>query len=108
MAEHPELRRKVLRIAKLIKTEITKMGFETTHDETPIIPVFFRSYDNACMFSEFMKDNGIIVPFINYPVEADKFLVRITASVNHTDIQIEELFNVFRKWRNKYKKGCFC
>jgi len=102
ITEHPELRRKVLGIAKLIKTEISGFGYNTTPDDTPIIPVFFRSFDKAGRLSEFMKENNIIVPLINYPVRMERFVVRITASVNHTGEQIDELLNVFKKWRNKY------
>jgi 7-keto-8-aminopelargonate synthetase-like enzyme len=49
-----------------------------------------------------LMENNIIVPIINYPVNMDRFVVRITASANHTDEQVDELLNVFKKWRNKH------
>jgi len=100
--DHPELRTRVLENARLIKREIKDLGFNTTSEDTPIIPVFFHSYETAEKLSGFLKENNIIVPLINYPVNIDNYLVRITASANHTDDQIGDLLNVFKKWRNKY------
>ena len=102
MEEHPGLRKRVLDIGRQIKTEISGLGYKTTPDDTPIIPVFFRSYENAGRLSAFLMKNDIIVPFVNYPVNIERFVVRITASASHTDEQVDELLNVFKKWRNKY------
>lgn len=103
--EHPELRVNVLGKAGLIKKEISKLGFDTMADDTPIIPVFLNSYENAVRLSEFFKENKIIAPCINYPIEMDRFLIRITVSVNHTERQISELLDVLKKWKNIYGTG---
>jgi len=105
MKEHPELREALFENAKQIRTGILMLGFCTMTSDTPIIPLFFRSFEKAAGLSEYMKENNIIVPVISYPVNMDGFLLRITASVNHTVKQISELLDVLKKWRNKYGTG---
>ena len=78
------------------------MDFLTTSDNTPIIPVFFNSQENAAKLSEFLKENSFIVPYINYPVKMDKFLVRLTVSATHTKDQIERLLELLKNWRDRY------
>ncbi len=101
MKEHPELRESLFENAKQIRTGILMLGFDTITSDTPIIPLFFRSFEKAARLSEFMKENNIIVPLISYPVKMDGFMLRITASVNHTVEQISELLDVLKKWRKK-------
>ena len=78
------------------------MNFLTTPDNTPIIPLFFNSQENAIRLSEYLKENNIIVPYIKYPVKMDKFLVRLTVSAIHTKDQIENLLKLLKKWRDKH------
>ncbi|HBE42550.1 MAG TPA: hypothetical protein DDW27_15380, partial [Bacteroidales bacterium] len=98
MKEHPELRERVFKNAKHIRAGILVLGFDTIAGDAPIIPLLFRAYANAARLSEFMKKNNIIVPLISYPVEMDGFMIRITASANHTGEQISELLDVLKKW----------
>jgi glycine C-acetyltransferase len=100
--EQPGLRKKLHANAKKIRKAIIDMGFNTTYDNTPIIPVFFGSHDDARKLSGILEENNIIVPCINYPVKMDRFMIRITASASHTNDQIAELLNVLKKWRDKH------
>lgn len=105
LKQHPELRSRLFENASYIRKEIKKMNFLTTPDNTPIIPVFFNSQENAIRLSEYLKENNIIVPYIKYPVKMDKFLVRLTVSAIHTKDQIENLLELLKKWRDKHGIG---
>ncbi len=51
--------------------------------------------------SNYLEENNIIAPCINYPVKMDKFLVRITVSATHTEEQIQNLLLVMKKWKDQ-------
>ena len=102
LKQHPELRSGLFENASYIRKEIQEMGFLTTPDNTPIIPLFFNSRKNAIKLSEFLEENYFIVPYIKYPVKMDKFLVRLTVSATHTKDQIVRLLELLKKWRDKH------
>lgn len=100
--DNPEMRILLIKKAGELKKEIISLGFQTTHDNTPIIPVMLSDLNRARELSLFMESNGIIVPFINYPVKHEKYLLRIAVSVSHTVEQMGEVVENFKKWKNKY------
>ena len=100
--ENPDMRIKLLETAGELRLRIIGLGFHTTPDETPIIPVMLSELTRAKDLSSFMESNGIIVPLINYPVKQEKYLLRIAVSITHTVDQIEELVEILTKWKDKY------
>jgi 7-keto-8-aminopelargonate synthetase-like enzyme len=100
--DHPELRAKLMENARLIRSGVREMEFETTNEITPIIPVFFKNQENAKKLSVYLEKNNIIAPAINYPMEMERFIVRITVSANHTREQIENLLVTLKEWRDKH------
>jgi 7-keto-8-aminopelargonate synthetase-like enzyme len=100
--EHPELRRSVLENASHLRSEIRRLDLPTNLDDTPIIPIFFNSQGEAKTFSDFLYQNLIIAPYVRYPVQQDRYIVRITVSAIHTKNQIETLLQVLRKWRDRH------
>lgn len=103
--DNPGLRRDLLDKALKIREEITRIGFQTTKDNTPIIPVIFPASDIAISLSCFMEDNGIITPLMHYPVRQEIHLIRITVTADHTADQIEILLELLKKWKKKYGKN---
>jgi 7-keto-8-aminopelargonate synthetase-like enzyme len=99
--ENPELRIQLLKRTGELRKEITGLGFQTTGDNTPIIPILLSELAKAKDLSLFLENNGIIVPFINYPVKLASYMVRITVSANHTIAQIEILLKMLKKWKEK-------
>lgn len=97
--QNPQLRPALYEKASKIRKGIIESGYSTNQAPTPIIPVFFESSDQARNLSLYLEENGIIAPSVSYPVKTDKFLVRITVSVNHTSDQIEELLETLKKWK---------
>ena len=101
---NPDLQIHLLSKAKDLRSRISQLGYQTTGDETPIIPVTFQSLAMAKDLSLFLENNGFIVPYINYPVRMEKYILRLTVSVNHTEDQAEELCNLLKKWKEDYGK----
>lgn len=100
--QQPELREKLEKNANLIRNGIKDLGFSTAGESTPIIPVIFHSKQKARSLSEYLKENRIIAPAVDYPVKTGKFILRITVSSNHTNEQIENLLFTLKNWRDKY------
>jgi 7-keto-8-aminopelargonate synthetase-like enzyme len=99
--ENPAMRIRLLEMAGGLRQRIIELGFHTTPDNTPIIPVMLSALARAKDLSLFMESNGIIVPFINYPVRQEKYLLRIAVSISHTGEQIEEVVENLKKWKDK-------
>lgn len=100
ISKNPGLRIEVLELAGQMRREITGMGFHTNKDETPIIPVMFTEAEKAKSLSSFLEDNGIIVPFMNYPSENELHMIRIAVSASHTPDQVSRLLELLKKWKS--------
>ena len=85
--------------ARRIRQEIRAMDLKTTGEMTPVIPVIFDSPDRARHLSQFLEENGMIVPFMNYPARKELHLLRLVVSVTHTEDQITGLLELVRKWK---------
>ena len=99
--KNPEMRIRLLEKSRKLKEEIIGLGFQTTLDCTPIFPIMLSESSKAKDLSLFLEKNGIIVPYMNYPVKLAKFIVRITVSASHTVEQTELLLEMLKKWGKK-------
>jgi len=106
IGENPGYRIRVLDMADRLRQEIIRLGFRTFPDCTPIITVIMKEPDRARKLSAYLEDNGIIVPFIDYPVKQAGALIRISVSATHTAGQVERLIGQLRKWKQKQGKDC--
>jgi 7-keto-8-aminopelargonate synthetase-like enzyme len=97
--ENPELQAQLMEKSIALRKEIIGMGYETTQDITPIIPIMFSVPAKAQDLSLFLENNGIIVPFMNYPVKQTKYMLRISVSAIHTTEQIQQLLEMLNKWK---------
>ncbi len=98
---HPELRYQLLDKAGKLRTEITRLGFHTSHFDTPIIPIIMDGPERAKSLYSYLEGNGIIAPFMNYPVMQELNMIRIAVSISHTDDQIGSLLELLKKWKEK-------
>jgi len=101
--QQPQLRATLTRNASVLRKGIVELGLHTTESPTPIIPIFFSSLEKARKLSDYLKENGLIVPCVHYPVKTDKFITRITVSANHTRDQIAELLALLKQWSSKHE-----
>lgn len=101
MRNNPGLRTSLFENAGILKRGVSGLGFRTTGDHTPIIPIVLNEMYKAEGLSLFLKNKGIIAPSMNYPVKMKGYMVRITVSATHTAAQIEKLLVLLKKWRDK-------
>ena len=101
ISKNPAMRVNLINRAKRIKGELARLEFRSYRDGTPIIPVLFETPDAALDLSAFLEKNKIIVPALDYPGNLDKFIIRISLSVTHTDQQVDDLLETIKKWRDK-------
>ncbi len=97
---HTELLDKALKV----REQIISLNFKTTPDNTPIIPLIMSSLDDAKNLSAFLENLGIIVPFINYPVNQEINMLRITVTADHTNDQTGQLLEMLKKWKQNENK----
>jgi len=98
---NPGLRTELLDKAWRLREEIIALGFRTTHHRTPIIPVILDDREKAVGLCTFLEENGVIAPFMNYPVRKEMHQIRIAVSVSHTDDQTGQLLELLKKWKEK-------
>ena len=102
--ENPGLRIHLLEQAGRLREEIVMLGFGTTGNGTPVIPLIMSSPERAKKLSLFLEDNRIIVPHLNYPSNREMNILRIAVTANHSDVQINKLLINLKKWIKKYGK----
>lgn len=98
----PQLRDTLLKNSEQLRNGIKELGFDTSGEGTPIMPIYFKEQQTAQDLSAYLEENFIIAPSVNYPVKMEKFIVRITVSATHTEDQIENLINTLKNWRNNH------
>ena len=100
--KHPERRLKVLENARVIKDGLKRMNLPTASDDTPIIPIFFDTPEEAGRLSRFLHSQGIIAPAVSYPVPMDRYPVRLTVSADHTGEDLDTLLQILEQWRSHH------
>jgi len=96
--ENPDLHVLLLKKTGRLREEIINLGFETTGDKTPIIPLVMPDQERGKRLSLFLENNGIIVPYMNYPSNREMFILRMALTASHSDGQIKKLLVNLKKW----------
>ena len=68
LADSPELRERLWRNAGHFRAEMTARGFELLPGEHPIVPLMLRDPKLAQDFSDGLRDKGVLVSAISFPV----------------------------------------
>jgi len=97
---HAEWRENLMQNVTILKQAIRKLGFETSADATPVIPIFFEEKALAQSLSAFLEKKHIIAPAVDYPTQLPKYMVRLTVSAKHTEEQINNLLNTLQLWKH--------
>jgi len=91
-----ELVQKLWSNGKLFQTELAKMGFNTGHSATPIIPVMLGEAETAQAFSKHLFEEGVFAMAIGYPtVPQGKARIRVMNSAVHSTADLEEALSIF-------------
>lgn len=97
--ENPSLHLNLLEKAIALRKRIAMLDFRTTDYNTAIIPIILSDPYIAKKLSLFLEENGIIVPFMNYPSKSEMYMLRVAVSVSHLEEQTESLLEILKKWR---------
>lgn len=82
--------------AKYFKENISKLGYDIGHSETPITPVIIGDEAKTMEFSKNLLDKGVFVSGIIFPTVAKgKGRVRCMVTAGHTKEQLDEAVRVF-------------
>ena len=101
VSENMDMHERLLGKADELRKIIRNQGFRTANSIAPIIPLIFSDEHTAKSLSSFLEEQGIIVPFMNYPDENKQFMIRIAVSLLHTEEQINELSGVLKIWKSR-------
>lgn len=83
--------------AKLMKSEMAKMGFDIGNSETPIIPLMLGDVKLAREFSRQLLSSGVFAMAIGYPtVPEGKARVRVMNTASHSQTDLEEALAIFQ------------
>ncbi len=107
LKDNPALREKMKVIANLLRKGIRELGFSTSGENTPIIPIYFRERQVAHNLSAWLENHFIIAPAVDYPVSTDRFIVRVTVSASHTPEQIDNFLRILKIWRDKHGRNSY-
>jgi glycine C-acetyltransferase len=94
--EEPELIDRLWASTKRFKAELTRLGFDTGHSETPITPVMLGAPEITQRFSQRLFEEGVFGTTVLYPTVAiDKGRIRTIVSAAHTDDQLDRALAAF-------------
>ncbi|OGO54981.1 MAG: glycine C-acetyltransferase [Chloroflexi bacterium RBG_16_69_14] len=96
MCDEPELQERLWANTARFKAELTRLGFDTGHSETPITPVMMGDPDTAGRFSDRLLDEGVFAQPVVFPTVAiDRSRLRTIVTAAHADEQLDMALSAF-------------
>jgi glycine C-acetyltransferase len=84
--------------AEFFKDEMQKLGFDTGHTQTPIIPVMLGEAPVAQEFSKRLFEEGVFAMAIGFPtVPQGLARIRVMNTAAHSQSDLEEALAAFEK-----------
>ena len=94
----PERRARLWSVRRRLHDGLTKLGVDTMHSESPIIPLLIGDADATFRFSDALLEHGIYAPAIRPPtVPAGTSRIRMSVTSGHTPEQIDRVLDVVSK-----------
>jgi len=98
LEESTELIDRLWSNAKVFREGMQKMGFDTGHSQTPIVPVMLGEAPMAQQFSQRLFEGGVFAMAIGFPtVPRGKARIRVMNSAAHSMQDIELALDTFGK-----------
>jgi len=96
MQDEPELQDRLWTNTRYFKGELTRLGFDTGHSETPITPVMMGDPDTAGRFSDRLLEEGVFAQPVVFPTVAiDKSRLRTIVTAAHATEQLDTALGAF-------------
>jgi 8-amino-7-oxononanoate synthase len=90
LRDEPERRLHLLRIAQLLRDELSAKGFAVLPGETAIVPVVIREELDLCRLCKVLLEEGIYTNPVLRPAAAQN-LLRISCTAAHTEEHVDRL-----------------
>ncbi|MBI1850929.1 MAG: aminotransferase class I/II-fold pyridoxal phosphate-dependent enzyme [Planctomycetes bacterium] len=98
LENEPERRKRLWQIARRMKSEFDRMGFDTAGTQTPIIPIVIGDQLKTFQFWKRLFECGIFANPVTTPaVPPNRDLIRTSYMAAHTDEQLDRVLEVFEK-----------
>jgi glycine C-acetyltransferase len=95
---HPELVKKLWDNAEYFKAGIKKLGIDTGHTETPIVPVMLGDVKLAKEFSAKLFEYGVFAMALGFPtVPRGQARIRVMNTAAHTREDLDKGLGIFEK-----------
>jgi glycine C-acetyltransferase len=95
---HPELVEKLWENAKYFKAGIKRLGIDTGHTETPIVPVMLGDVKLAKEFSAKLFEYGVFAMALGFPtVPRGQARIRVMNTAAHTRRDLDRGLEIFAK-----------
>src|SRR5689334_15597460 len=96
MCDEPELQDRLWANTRRFKAELTRLGFDTGHSETPITPVILGDSELTIRFSNRLIDEGVFATSVVFPTVAlDRARIRTIVTAAHTDELLDRAIAAF-------------
>ena len=96
LQDEPQWQERLWRNTARFKAELTRLGFDTGHSETPITPVMMGDSETAGRFSDRLIDEGVFAQPVVFPTVAlDKARLRTIVTAAHADEQLDVALGAF-------------
>ena len=96
MRSEPERVVRVNQIGDRMRHEYKRMGFNTGHSVTPVIPIIIGDDDLTFLTWRYLFERGVFVnPVISPAVSPGRQLLRTSYMATHTDEQLERVLEIF-------------
>jgi 8-amino-7-oxononanoate synthase len=96
--EEPHILERLWKNARRMKRELSGLGFDTLHSQTPIIPVLIGDDVKAFAFTKALYEHGVFAtPVVKPAVPEGMSLIRTSYMASHTDEDLDYVLEVFLK-----------
>ena len=96
MRTEPERIDRLHQIADYMRTEYQRLGFNTGHSVTPVIPILIGDDMRTFMTWKMLFESGVFVNAVISPaVSAGRQMLRTSYMATHTDEQLDEVLTTF-------------
>ncbi len=96
MRTEPERIERLHQIADYMRTEYQRLGFNTGHSVTPVIPILIGDDMKTFMTWKMLFESGVFVNAVISPaVAAGRQMLRTSYMATHTDEQLDEVLTTF-------------
>jgi glycine C-acetyltransferase len=98
LEESSELVDKLWRNTRYFKSEMEKLGFDTGHSQTPIVPIIIGEVAKAKEFSARLFEEGVFAMALGFPtVPQGTARIRVMNTAAHTQEDLDQGLAIFRK-----------